>query len=261
MIPIPPGVSSPALIRDPITVTADGKALKNMTRYRIIDLSVAEALCKNLVARASGTAYQRLIDGNGKKSRRKLPVFELKRDSETVSSMNRTPATMRPSKPPRGAIIRSGYAKRLDGFVHRHPASVEMFEAWRGANALKGKTADGKPCWKGAMVTKGVAQELELMSHRGSILYLPGAGQITSKSKENGHPAGKQASRVREPKTGKTRQLTAENTSTEALFEKIFDKSVEGFEETVNWKSVPWEHARKVMAEFLESEAKQGARR
>jgi hypothetical protein len=89
MIQIPPGVSSPALIRDPITVTADGKKLKNMTPYRIIDLSVAKVLCKKLVARDSGTIYQRLIDGNGKKSRRKLPVFELKRDSEIVSSSQR----------------------------------------------------------------------------------------------------------------------------------------------------------------------------
>jgi hypothetical protein len=185
MIQIPAGVVNPVLIRDPVTINAEGAAHQGIDRYRIIDLSAAKALCKDLLARESGTAFRRLIDGNGKKSKRKLPVFELRRDSGISSPARGESRSMRPSQPSRGAIVRSRYARSLDGFVHKHPASVEIFKVWEGAKVPGGRTARDKPIWKGAKVTDQMPEKevAKIVAER-SILFMPSAGPITGKGKD-----------------------------------------------------------------------------
>jgi hypothetical protein len=141
----------------------DGLAIiRNYAGSRIVKVSEALEYIRSGVAKRRGVAWKKI---NGKSQL--LPRFDMKRISGASDMVAGESARMRPSKPSSGAIIRSGYAKRLDQFVAGDKNAIRLFRARR------------TPRHKG-----GVPHEVATATRDRAILFMPHVGKQTKPEHE-----------------------------------------------------------------------------
>jgi hypothetical protein len=129
---------------------------------------------------------RKLVDG------REKTVYTL-RSTKAGRRKSKTPllrslsASMTPSRPSRGSVAFSPYAKLLDAFAggnkEARKQARRIFGARRGATLLVGTDQNGKPLWGGSKITPMVPEAFIRAGHQGSILYMPTAGPLTAKPK------------------------------------------------------------------------------
>lgn len=138
--------------------------LRTSSGARIVFLHEAQNYVKNGFATRRGMAWKK-VGAN----QRLLPRFDIKKTTDASDLVVGESARMRPSAPSAGAIIRSGYAKRLDEFAfgRKNSAGRRLF------NSRK------------TIRHKGGVSHATMMETTGrSLLYFPSAGQLTTISRE-----------------------------------------------------------------------------
>lgn len=137
--------------------------LRTSAGSRLVFLHEAQGYAKNGFAVRRGTAWKKVGS-----NQRLLPRFDIKKTTDASDLVVGESARMRPSSPTAGAIIRSGYAKRLDQFADHesrgHKSAVTLFKSRM------------TPRHKG-----GVSHKIATETPGRSLLYFPSAGQITSR--------------------------------------------------------------------------------
>ena len=147
-----------ALMKEPNTRLDDGHILYDIPSFHETKLSQMMELCKKRIAQPCGTRRHKVFNGT-RRSKILVQVFEMKRASGAVTSFIGESAAMKPGAPTHGHISRSGYARRLDGFVDGHRPSVELFESRR--------------TWRHK---GGVSEEVQFAIAERSVLYFPWEG-------------------------------------------------------------------------------------
>lgn len=112
-----PEVTSPVFILD-------------ATGYYVVDSAVARKMLRNRLVAKNGQRMGTFTDGK-RKWVTCVPVFVSRRYKPKPQLSSGESAHMSPSRPTRGAVWSSGYARRLSGLVSHHPDSVALFNGWK----------------------------------------------------------------------------------------------------------------------------------
>jgi hypothetical protein len=132
------------------------------------------------------------IDRNGEQREKTLYTLrdtKAGRRKSKIPKLRSLSASMTPGHPTRGSIAFSPYANLLDAFANGCMRSRKLLAARRGAMVISGKDKNGNPIRRGASVRNGVPKDVFLEISERSILFMPSAGQITSKSEADSRPA------------------------------------------------------------------------